>query len=121
MWTEGGTTTVKFVDFIQRILNDIGPGTPQRRRCFTMDNLDSHRNLLVQQIIHNASHRILFRATYHPVGGPVQYYFNHMQMSLTLAMYWIDSLAGVRMEVRSTLRNMSGFRPFFIFCGFPDN
>ena len=95
MWTDGGTTTVKFVDFIQRILNDIGPGTPQRWRCFTIDNLDSHQNLLVQQIIHNAGHRILFRAPYHPVDEPIEYTFNHMQMSLTLAMYWINSLAGV--------------------------
>ena len=42
-WASGGTTTARFISFIQRILNDIGPGTPQRRRTFTMDNLSSHR------------------------------------------------------------------------------
>ena len=103
------------------MLNDIGPGTPQRRRCFMMDNLNAHCSLLVQQIIHQAGHRVAFRAPYHPVDGPIEYYFNHMQNSLTLAMYRINALGGVKTEVRSCLRNTSTFRPFFIFCGFPDN
>ena len=39
MWLEGGTTGDKMIEFIELILNAIGPGTPARRRCFTMDNL----------------------------------------------------------------------------------
>lgn len=42
MWNVGGTTVDRFVTFIQRILHDIGPGTPARRRVFTMDNLTAH-------------------------------------------------------------------------------
>jgi len=42
-WSHGGTTTTRFITFIQRILNDIGPGTPMLRRLFTMDNLGTHR------------------------------------------------------------------------------
>ena len=38
-WTGEGTTGPRMIDFIQAILNDIGPGTPQRRYCFTLDNL----------------------------------------------------------------------------------
>ena len=34
-----GTTGDKMIMFIEMILNTIGPGTPARRRCFTMDNL----------------------------------------------------------------------------------
>ena len=60
MWETGGTTVTKFIAFIQRILNDVRPGTPLRRRCFTMDNLTSHRNLVVQQMIHQAGHRVAF-------------------------------------------------------------
>ena len=112
MWETGSTTTVRFFDFIQRIPNDMGPGTPQRCCCLTMDNLSSHRNLLVQQIIHNAGHQIAFRAPYYPVDGPIEYYFNHMQMGLTLAMYPMDFLAGIQAEVKAGLRNSSTFRPF---------
>jgi hypothetical protein len=39
MWTGEGTTGTRMITFIQRIINDIGPGTAQRRYCFTMDNL----------------------------------------------------------------------------------
>ena len=39
IWTGEGTTGIRMVRFIRRIINQIGPGTPQRRRCFVMDNL----------------------------------------------------------------------------------
>ena len=39
MWLEGGTTGDRMIEFIEIILNDIGPGTPLRRRCFIMENL----------------------------------------------------------------------------------
>ena len=121
MWEDGGTTIIKFVEFIQRILNDIGPGTPGNRRCFTMDNLTAHRNLLVQQLIHQAGHRVVFRAPYHPIDGPIEYYFNRMQNNLTLAMYRVDDTIDVKKEVRTGLRNTPTFRPWFIFCGFSNN
>ena len=39
MWLDGGTTGDRMIECIQLILNDIGVGTPARRRCFIMDNL----------------------------------------------------------------------------------
>ncbi len=121
MWEDGGTTTTRFVAFIQRIIRHIGQGTAHRRRCFIMDNLNSHRNLLVQQLILQAGHRVVFRAPYHPVDGPIEYYFNRIQNGLTLAMYWIDGKASVKEEVRTILRNTSEFRPYFIHCKHSDN
>ena len=70
MWESGGTTATRFINFIQRILDRIGPGTPQRRRCFTMDNLTSHQNLLVLHMIIVAGHRVVFRAPCHQVADP---------------------------------------------------
>ena len=121
MWENGGATTTRFFDFIQRILNDIGPGTPKRRKFFTMDNLSVHRNLLVQQIIYNAGHHVVFRALYHTVNKLIEYYFNHIQMSLILAMYQLESLAGLQLEVRTVLRDSHTFQLYFIYCGFANN
>lgn len=42
-WEQGGTTIERMRDFLQRMLNDIGPGTPGNQKCFTMDNLNAHR------------------------------------------------------------------------------
>ena len=39
IWTGEGTTGLRMVAFIRRILNDIGPGSAIRRYCFIMDNL----------------------------------------------------------------------------------
>lgn len=39
IWTGEGTTGERMIAFIRRIVNAIGPGTPARRYCFTMDNL----------------------------------------------------------------------------------
>ena len=39
MWTGEGTTGERMIDFIRTIINEIGNGTPARRRCFIMDNL----------------------------------------------------------------------------------
>ena len=47
MWTGKGTTGTCMITFIQRVINDIGPGTAQRRYCFTMDNLQSSVSFVV--------------------------------------------------------------------------
>jgi len=55
IWLVGGTTNDRMIDFIQDILNDIGPGSPQRRRCFIMDNLNSHHSRQMAALIYNGT------------------------------------------------------------------
>ena len=120
-WTEGGTTIAKFIDFMQTILNYTGPGTPQRRRCFTMDNLNSHTNHIVRQMIHMAGHRVVFRAPYHPVDGPIEYVFNTLQQGLTAALYRVHDMGDLRREVSTIIANMDDFEAYFVHCGFRFN
>ena len=112
---------MRYCQFIQKILDDIGPGTFLRRYYFTIDNLNSHRSLVVLQLIHQAGHRVVFRAPYHPVDGPIEYYLNHVQNDLRLSMYGMQQIVDVKAEVRATLRNTSTSRPYFLNVGFPDN
>lgn len=128
MWNHGGTTVERFVAFIRRILHDIGPGTHQRRRVFTMDNLTAHRNMLVSQLIHAAGHRIVLRAPYHPFDGPIEFVFNTLQQSLTLALYRSEddqnpngTQHNLRAEVRAIVRRMFDFSEYFVKCGFRYN
>ena len=67
-----GTDLQFFIDFVQEILDDIGPGTPQRRRCFLMDNLITHRRPIIAQTIIAAGHRLVCRAPHYPVDGPIE-------------------------------------------------
>jgi hypothetical protein len=118
MWLEGGTTNTKMIDFIQDILDDIGPGTPQRRRCFIMDNLTSHHNAQVSALIHTAGHRLVFRAPYYPVDGPIEYVFNSLQVALWINMHQIRTGANLLHEVHTAIANMQTFEPYFMHCGF---
>lgn len=86
LWEDGGTTNERFYEFVERIINGIGPGTEERRRCFTMDNLNAHLNPTVLGLIINFGHRVLFRAPYYPVDGPIEYVFNTLQNILCIYM-----------------------------------
>ena len=116
-WSHGGTTTVKFLAFIQRILLDLGPGTPGNFYCFTMDNLNSHRNVLVQQAIHAAGHVCVFRAPYYPVDSPIEHFFNTVQLSMTLSMYRLFTSDDVKKEFLKLIRNTSTFELYFHHVG----
>lgn len=116
-WTDGGTTNAKFLRFILRILVDIGPGTPANFKVFTMDNLSSHRNVLVQQVIHAAGHVCIFRAPYYPVDSPIEHVFNTIQGALTAAMYSINLPEDVRRVFLATLRRINTFARYFGHVG----
>ena len=56
-----------------------------------MDNLNTHRNQIVAAMINIHGHRIVFRAPYYPVDGPIEYVFNTIQHGVSLAMYNINT------------------------------
>ena len=85
------------------ILHYIGPGTPGNFMVFTMDNLNLHQNVVVQQIIHAAGHRCVFRAPYYPVDSPIEHLFNTVQIALTLAMYRLQTIGEVKDEFLSPI------------------
>jgi transposase len=123
-WTEmqqvAGTTIVDFALYIQMILDDLPQGNAQRRRCFIMDNLSSHVNGVITQIIHAAGHRIVFRAPYYPVDGPIEYSFNTVQQELNKRMYEIETHAQLQEGVLEIIGQMrqKGFGRYFEHCGY---
>ena len=67
LWVDGGTTNDRFLMFIHQILEDLGPRTPEQRNYFTMDNLNVHHSIAVQNAINAAtfpeSQQIVSRTT----------------------------------------------------------
>ena len=118
IWREGGTTVDRFYRFIQRILNDLGPGTPGNRFTFTMDNLNSHTNHAVQALIFNAGHRIVFRAPYYPVDGAIEYIFNVIQCALCVRLRHILTTDDYINNMRQIIVNLPEFSAFFQHVGF---
>ena len=118
LWEEGGTTNEKFFQFIQRIIDDIGPGNEERRRCFTMDNLNSHTSPTVYALIVGSGHRLLFRAPDYPVDGPIEYVFNTLQNLLCLFMREITDLGSLRVKVDELIGAFVFFANYFRHVGF---
>ena len=116
-WNDGGTTIARFLAFVDRILQDIGPGTPADWYCITMGNLSSHRNIIVQQMIHAAGHHCVFRAPYYPVDSPIEHVFNTVQVAFTSKMYEMDEPRHVRETFLATMRSITNFAPYFEHIG----
>ncbi len=119
MWEEGGTTIERFVAFLRRVIDEIGPGTNERRRVFTMDNLAAHRNPAVHAMIVAAGHRLVFRAPYYPVDGPIEYVFNSIQNILcVLHMREIRDIEGLRIRIEEVIGSIDNFSNYFAHVGF---
>ena len=76
-----------------------------------------YRNVLVQQLIHAAGHRCVFRAPYYPVDSPIEHLFNTVQVALTLKMYEMETPLNVRQSFLGTMRNIDSFVEYFEHVG----
>ena len=99
-------------------MEDIGPGVDGNWYCFTMDNLNSHTNHAVQNLIINAGHRIIFRAPYYPVDGAIEYIFNVIQCALRLQLRDIKTTDDYKRVLEHIITNMPEFSNFFRHVGF---
>lgn len=118
MEQRAGTGNAEFAAFIQEMINVIGQGTAARRRCFLMDNLASHHSAVIRQMIVGAGHRIVFRAPYYPVDGPIEYVFNTIEQGLTDYQYIVNDGEGLRQAVNTIVTRIDNFREYFVHCGY---
>ena len=118
MWEEGGTTIDRFVDFLERVINDLEAIAPNRTFYFTMDNLSSHTSARVSNLVIGRGHRLIFRAPYYPIDGAIEYVFNTLQASLRLKMYQIDTREDLMLNIEQSIANIAIFTPYFCHVGF---
>ena len=67
---------------MERIIGDLEERYPGRSFCFTMDNLNVHKNPAVVNVILNGGHRLVFRAPYYAVDGAIEYVSNTIHTGL---------------------------------------
>jgi hypothetical protein len=119
IWMMGGTTITRFYDFIRRILDDLAVQFPGRRFCFTMDNLNSHKNPIILNMLHNAGHLYVFRAPYWPTDGAVEYVFNTVQTRLKVHLNKLTTMEELRNRVNLIVGTIPSFYRYFLHVGFP--
>ena len=121
IWTEGGTTLEKFYEFIEEILMDIGPAGPGNWVCFTMDNLNVHKNPGVLALIHAYGHGVCFRAPYYAIDGPIEYIFNTLQGLIRSRLYEIYDSRSLLAVISQSIQSINDFSCYFRCCGFIHN
>ena len=113
-----GTDVVTFANFIQAVLNWIGPGAPGNSHCLTFDNLTAHKHPVVLQMILNAGHRFALRAPYYPVDGPIEYVFNVIAGKLIRDMHRIRNNQDLVEHMMAAINSFPDFVGFFHGVGF---
>ena len=91
---------------------------PGRLFCFTMDNLNSHKNPMVLNLITGAGHRYLFRAPYWSVDGPIEYVFNTIHTHLLLFFTEIHDLVQLENCLNEIINDIGGFERYFSMLDF---
>ena len=65
-----------------------------------------------------AGHRLVFRAPYYPIDGPIEYVFNTIQGTLCINNANIFDGPSLVNEVLSTIADTNTFEPYFVNCGY---
>ena len=106
------------MEFIHQILNDIGPATPGNWYCFTMDNLNAHRNDGVVALIHAFGHGIVYRAPYYPIDGPIEFVFNTLQSMVRTRLYEVKNGQDLTNVLSQSIQSIYDFSTYFEHVGF---
>jgi len=66
-------------------------------------------------LIWAAGHRLVFRAPYYPIDGPIEYVFNTIQGVLRIRM---DVITDGPSLINVAIAAVPSFEPYFVNCGF---
>lgn len=117
-WIGEGTTVERFLAFMEMIVGDLADRYPGRSFCFTMDNLNVHKNPAVVNAILNNGHRFVFRAPYYAVDGAIEYVFNTIHTGLLSYYNTITTMDELSNATALIFGNIPTFVPYFQHVGF---
>ena len=69
-------------------------------------------------LIWAAGHRLVFRAPYYPIDGPIEYVFNTIQGVLRIRMDVITDGPSLINELNVAIAAVPSFEPYFVNCEF---
>ena len=118
VWLEGGTTVTRMLDFMAVVLQDIGHANDDQFYVFTMDNLNSHRNVAVVALIHLYGHGVIYRAPYWAVDGAIEYIFNTILNLMRGELYEIRNSNDLVATIYESVQSIDSFANYFTNVGF---
>ena len=117
-WCDGGTTIARMLEFVREILESVGQATHENFYVFTMDNLNSHRNVGVIALIHSFGHGVVFRSPYWNVDGSIEYVFNTLQCLLRGQLHDVRNEQDLLEAIYKSIQSMIDFSGYFRHVGF---
>ena len=63
-WVGEGTTHFRFYNFMEHLIIHLAFYHPDKSFCFTIDNLNIHKNQLIENMILCPEYRVVWHATY---------------------------------------------------------
>jgi len=103
-----------FVHTVCEVLSERHPG---RIFCFTMDNLNVHKNVLVIQEIMNHGYRVVFRAPYWSCDGAIEYVFCTIHSYLLKHHGDVANLDALEHFTNEAFNSIPTFAPYFEHVG----
>jgi hypothetical protein len=114
--TNVGTTSLMFADFVDNV-NQRLQGTG--RRTYLWDNLSSHHADMVNYVVLRAGNRVVPRAPYYPIDGPIEFVFNQIECQLKLLLPTIHNEADLIASIHVIVGGLSGsLGATFAHCGY---
>ena len=117
-WIGEGTTVEVFLEFMTTIVDNLGNRYPNQSFCFTMDNLNVHKNPAVVNLILNAGHWLVFWVLYYAVDGAIEYAFNTIHTGLLSYYNTITTMDELSNAAARLFNSIPTFTPYFEHCGF---
>ena len=90
-----------------------------RTFTFTMDNLNTHKNPIILNMIYTAEHQYVFCAPYCPMDGAVEYAFNTVQIRLKIFLNQLITVDELQNCINLIIGTIPSFYRYFHHVGFP--
>ena len=117
-WIGEGTTVEIFLGFMTIIVDDLGERYPGRSFCFTMNNLNVHKNPVVVNHVLNARHQLVFQTPYYTVDDVIENIFNTIHTGLLSYYNTVSTMDELSNAAALIFGNIPTFYPYFTHVGF---
>ena len=109
---------IRFLGFINHVIDYLNEHHGDRVFCFTMDNLNTHRNPIIFHAILSRGHKVVFRAPYNAVDGAIEYIFNTLHTLVEKERAQIKNLQDLDTHLRNIFNAIPSFHKYFKNVGF---
>lgn len=106
-----GVTALDTHDFLEDVISSLGDGgvagtVPSH--MFICDNLTNHWSALISLLINNHGHHLVFGAPHNPWDGPIECFFDYLQLELSVETHKITCSNQLQQAINKIVQQSGG-------------